>query len=329
MKKIATTSNSTSSNNSNNQTTNMKNQNTAAPKKVFTYNKETVNPSTLQIHPILLAAGPLVSNNVFVDFYNEFNFLETPVVTEDGFVITHAADVVGAQHLGISEIEVVVMKNANQEDVVRFISFKDVICHGKNKTNLSTMVKFLTNHLKNTEPGKQWAAEFETTKTRNILAKIAGCSTGKIQGVMAIEKNNPGLLVKIDRKEITAAQALKQIKAPNTIPLVSSNRYDDVLFSSKDKNDAAKYKLNTFTLNYEGLGEFNLTVSDTAVAGSLNGMSLGEMSHSVRCDYESKGPSLSQHVQSHVFLPVNDRFSIQVIIRDLDQLEGGQMAIAA
>ena len=83
-------------------------------------------------------------------------------------------------------------------------------------------------------------------------------------------------------------------------------------------------------LNYEGLGEFNLNLSDSNVTGSLNGVALGEMSHSVRCDYESKDASRSQHIQSHVFLPLNDRFSIQIIIRDLDQLEGeGQITIAA
>ncbi len=300
-----------------------------APKTVFTYEKKSINPSILRIHPLLLAAGASVSNDVFVEFYNEFNFLETPVVTEDGFVITHAADVLGAQHLGIDAIDIVLMKNSNEDNVIRFISFKDVISHGKNKVALSKMVNYLTNHLKSTEAGKQWASEFDTNKTRTIVAEVFGCSAGKLQGASAIGKANPELLGQIDRGEITADQAMKQIKAPKVIPVVTRKRYEDVKFSSKDKNDAPRFNLNSLVMNYEGLGEFNLSVSDNKVTGSLNGESLGEMSQALRCDYESEGSSRSQHVQSHVFLPVNDRFSIQIIIRDLDQLQDDQMAIAA
>ena len=300
-----------------------------APKTVFTYETKSMNPASIQIHPLLLAAGQAVSNDIFVEFYNEFNFLETPVVTEDGFVITHAADVLGAQHIGIDSIDVVVMNNATEDNVIRFISFKDAISHGKNKVALSQMVKYLTGYLTTTEAGQQFASEFPTKKTRTIVAEMLGCSTGTIQSVSAIEKNKPELLGKIDRGEITADKALKQIKAPTTVPLVSRNTYDHILFSGKDKNDAPRFNLNSLVMNYEGLGEFNLSVSDTSVTGSLNGVSLGEMSQSLRCDYESEGSSRSQHVQTHTFLPINDRFSIQIIVRDLDQLEDGQMAIAA
>jgi len=334
MKNSASSTNGSSSNNSkNNQSSKIKNNNipaqAGAPKTVFTYERKTLYPSTLQIHPLLKAVGGIVSNDIFIEFYNEFNFLETPVVTEDGFVITHAAEVLGAQHIGIDSIEVVVMKNATEDNVIRFISFKDAISHGKNKVALSQMVKYLTGYLTTTEAGQQLASEFPTKKTRTIVAEILGCSTGTIQSVSAIEKSKPELLGKIDRGEITADNALKQIKAPTTVPLVSRNRYDHVLFSSKYKNDAPRFNLNSLVMNYEGLGEFNLSVSDTSVTGSLNGVSLGEMSQSVCADYESEGSSLSQHVQSHVFLPVNDRFSIQIIIRDLDQLGEGQMAMAA
>lgn len=334
MKNSAPSTNVSSSNNSkNNKTSKMKKTNipaqAVAQKKAFTYEKKSVDPSTLQIHPALLAVGALVSNDVFVEFYNEFNFLESPVVTEDRFVITHAADVLGAQHLGMERIEVVVMNNSTQDNVIRFISFKNVISHGKNKGALSQMVKYLTEHLTTTESGQQLVSESPTKKTRSIVAKLLGVSTGTIQSVSALEKNKPELLEKIDRGEITADQALKQIKASKALPTVSRNRYDDILFSSKGKNDAPKYNLNSLLMNYEGLGEFSLSVSDTSVTCSLNGVSLGEMSQSVRSDYESEGSSLSQHVQSHVFLPGNDKFSIQIIIRDLDQLSHGQMAIAA
>ena len=136
MKKTNQSTTGASSNNSQNQTTNKMNKQNktaqiTAPKTAFVYEKQTINPYTIEIHPLLLAAGEIVSNDVFVEFYNEFNHLEIPVITEDGFAITHAADVIAAQHLGIETIDAVVMKNATQNDVVRFISIKNIIAHGK------------------------------------------------------------------------------------------------------------------------------------------------------------------------------------------------------
>jgi len=337
MKNSASSTNGSISNNSqNNQNSKMENKNipaqVGAPKTVFIYEKKTVNPSILQIHPLLKAAGAIVSNDVFIEFYSEFNFLETPVITEDGFVVTHAADVLGAQHLGIDSIDVVVMKNATEDNVIRFISFKDAISHGKNKVALSQMVKYLTGYLTTTEAGQQLASEFPTNKTRTIVAEILGCSTGTIQTVAALEKNNPALLGKIDSGEITADQAMKQIKATKTVPFVSRGRYDEVLFTNKHRNDPARFNLNSVVMKFDELGELNLDISGSSVTGSLNGQSIGKISQAVRCDYghdSDSDSSLSQHVQSHVFLPVNDRFSIQIIIRDLDQLEDGEMAMAA
>ena len=336
MKKTTANSAETSSNNS--KSTKMKKQTTAAQPKAnktaFVYEKQSINPSTIQIHPLLLAAGEIVSNDVFVDFYKEFNYLEIPVITEDGFAITHAADVIAAQNLGIETIDAVVMKNATQNDVVRFISFKNVISHGKNRVAIYKMITYLTNYLTGTPEGKEWAGEFATNKTRTILGEIMNLSSGTIQGVSAIGKNNPELLAKIDQGKMTSAAAMATItkpdKAPKVIPFESRKKYEDVLFSSKGKNDPAKFNLNSVVMNFEELGELNLNISGSSVAGSLNGQSLGEISQSVRSDYESEDSSRSQHVQSHVFLPINDRFSIQIIIRDLDQLEGeGQLAIAA
>ena len=334
---------STSSNNSQNKTTNKMNKqnNTAqvtAPKTAFVYEKQSIDPSSIQIHPLLLAAGPIVSNDVFVEFYNEFNHLETPVITEDGFAITHAADVLAAQHLGINTIDVVVMNNAKENDVVRFISFKNVISHGENRTAIYKMTNYLTKYLTKTPEGKELASEFDTNKTRNVVAEIMGLSSGTVHNIKTIGDNNPEMLDKIDQGKMTSKTALEQVKKKKkpsyTIPLDSRKRFEDILFSSKDKNDPAKFNLNSVVMNFEELGELNLNISGNSVAGSLNGQSLGEISQSVRSDYgmglKEGSASRSQHVQSHVFLPINDRFSIQIIIRDLDQLEGeGQLAIAA
>lgn len=240
MKKIATTSNSTSSNNSNNQTTNMKNQNTAAPKKVFSYERKSVTPASLEIHPLLVAVNTTINSNIFVDFYKEFNYIEIPVVTEDGFVITHAADVLGAQDLGLESIEVVLMKNATQDDVIRFISFKDIISHGKNRTAISQTIKYLTNFLKNTDSGKQLAAEFDSNKTRTILCEMMDISTGTHQTIAKIEKHAPELLPKIDKGEITSAEAIKIIN--KAIPFVSRKRYDGLVCNNIASFSASKTK---------------------------------------------------------------------------------------
>jgi len=338
MKKTTANSANTSSNNSQNQTTNkMNKQNKTAqpkaPKKAFVYEKQPVNPSAIQIHPLLLAAGEIVSNDVFVDFYKEFNYLEIPVITEDGFAITHAADVIAAQNLGLETIDAVVMKNAMQNDVVRFISFKNVIGHGKNRTAIYKMVTYLTEYLTKTPEGKELAGEFDTNKTRTIAGTMVGVSAGTVQNVMTVGNNEPGFLEQIDKGEMTMTAAIKQIvnkKEPSkSIPFESRKKYEDVLFSSKGKNDPAKFNLNSVVMNFEELGELNLNISGSSVAGTLNGQSIGALSQSVRSDYESEDSSKSQHVQSHVFLPVNDRFSIQIIIRDFDQLESdGQLAIA-
>jgi hypothetical protein len=322
MKKTASNSANTSSNNSNSQTTNMKNQNTSAPKKVFTYERNTANPASLQIHPLLIAADPAITGNVFTEFYKEFNHIEIPVVTEDGFVITHAADVLGAQELGLDKIEVVVMKNAKHDDVIKFISFKHVISHGKNRSAISQSIKYLTNYLTNTDSGKQLASEFDATKTRSIVCDIMGISTGTHQNITKIEKHAPELLAKIDNGEITKT-------VNKVIPFESRKRYEGLVLSSEGKKAKARLNLASFMVNFKELGELNFSFSGNSVTGALNGVALEDMIHRIDSDYNDKGET--QHVQSHTFIPKNnDRFSIQIIIRDLDQLgDSQQLAIAA
>jgi|GEM_PF-5177526 len=297
-------------------------------KKSFSYERKSMPTASLSSHPAVLALGNCQPNEIFMEFLKEFGYLETPVVTEDGYVITHMTDVIAAQQLNIKTIDVVVMKNATQDDVVRFISFKDAVKHGKNKTALFNSVKFLTSYLTTTQAGKEWAGEFESNKTRSVVAEILGVSTGTVQNVSAIGKAEPLLLEQIDNNELTSTAAIK--KVTNVVPFVSRKVYDGLVFSNTGIKNKPKLNINSLTINIEELGSLDLLVNDTDVNGSLNGLPLEKMSHRVESDYDSKDSGKSQHVQTHTFIPINDRYSIQVIIRDLDQLgDVKELAIAA
>ena len=312
----------------------MENNKVAQPavsdKKVFVYERKMEKVVNLEIHPCLIAMKMAQPSEIFKDFLNEFGYFESPVVTEDGFVITHPTDVVAAKQRGVEELNVVVIKNATQDEIVRFISFKHVIKHGESRVALFNMVKFLTGHLKGTEPGRQWACEFDTNKTRPVAAKILGLSEGTIHNIMTIGNKAPELLEKIDNREMTSTEAIKQINAE--LPIGSRKRYKDLFISNVPASTATipvetkpKYNLRSISLEYDGLGKLDLSIDDVAVSGSLNGESLGEMSHTV------KPENVGAHsAQSHTIIPIDDRFSIQVIIRDAQAMvEERQLTIAA
>ena len=303
---------------------------TIPEKKVFSYERTMVCPASLEIHPLLKIASTAVSNDIFLDFYNEFNFLEIPVVTEDGYVITHAADVNCAKELGIVDMEVVIMKEATQDDIIRFVSFKHIINHGKNRFALYQLIKFLTKHLTQNVSGKELAAEFETNKTRTIVAKLINLSPGTVQSVTAIGDKDQELLKKIDNGEITGTAALAIVKKTSTVaPFVSRKRYDGLKLSNESNKEKPEFNLDAITINFKEIGQLNFSVSGEDVSGSLNGIALEDIIHRIDSDYNKDGET--QRVQSHTFIPkTNDRFSIQIIIRDLDQLgEADQLAIAA
>ena len=163
----------------------------AAEKKVFSYERKSLPTASLSIHEAVQALGNFRPTDAFMEFLKEFGYLETPVVTEDGFVITHAVDVLAAQQCNIETIDVVVMKNAMHDDVVRFISFKDAVKHGKNRAALFQTIKFLTNYLTTTDAGKALAAEHDSNKTRTIVAEIIGVSPGTVQNISSIGKADP------------------------------------------------------------------------------------------------------------------------------------------
>ncbi len=294
----------------------------------ISYEKKSAPVSSLMIHPGLQLLDSTIQNEVFKSFYNEFQYLETPVVTEDNFVITHAIDVLAAKQIGIENIEVVVLKNVDEAQVIRFISFKEVVKHGKNKVALSKAVTLLTHHLTKNEAGKEWAKTIPGSKTRQKIANTLGVSDGTIQGIMALAKKNPEALAKIDAGEMTNSEALN--KQSKTLPFSSRKRYENVVLSNTGARDQPKITINGFKLDTKELGELNFSVDGGKVTGLHNGELLENMTHNVTSDYDSEGKCKSQHVQEHIFQALSDRFAIHVTIRDLDQLGNvGELAIAA
>lgn len=294
----------------------------------ISYERKSVLVSSLTIHPGIELLDSTMQNDVFKIFYDEFQYLETPVITEDNYVITHAIDVLAAKEAAIENIDVVVLKNVSEEQVIRFISFKEVIRHGKNRVALSQSIKLLTNHLTKTESGKEWAKSIPGAKTRKKVANILGVSDGTVQNVSAIAKHNPELLEKIDAGETTNTEALD--KRPKVVPFVSKKRYENVLLSNTGTRDQPKITINGFKLDTKELGELNFSVDGSKVTGLRNGVQLESMTHNITSDYDSEGRCKSQHIQEHVFQTISDRFSIHIIIRDLDQLGNtGELAIAA
>lgn len=325
---------STSANNSqNNQTANMENNSTitsqaVSEKKVFTYERRVEKVANLKIHPFLVAMNVSSPSVLFKDFYNEFGHIEMPVVTEDGFVITHAQDVLGAQEIGIDIMEITVMKNANEDDVIRFISFKDVIKHGKAKSAFYKTVKLLEHYLNNTEAGKKWKKEFGTTKTRPIAAAILGVSEGTIHSAKKLGDHNPELLAKIDKGEITSTEAFKKVDVEQ--PIESRKRYNNLFISNVPGKTVEipvvpVHNLRSIALEWDDLGELKFSINNGIVEAIRNGKSLGEVTHKVTAEGNDK-----HNGQSHVFIPLDDRFSIQVIIRDAQNLSDDQnLSLAA
>ena len=106
-------------------------------------------------------------------------------------------------------------------------------------------------------------------------------------------------------------------------------RYDGLKLSNESNKEKPEFNLDAITINFKEIGQLNFSVSGEDVSGSLNGIALEDIIHRIDSDYNKDGET--QRVQSHTFIPkTNDRFSIQIIIRDLDQLgEADQLAIAA
>jgi hypothetical protein len=312
--------NSSSNKSQTNNSNTMKKTTTENVKKTFTYESKIEKVAAIQIHPCYETLNQAVPNAIFAEFIKEFGYMERPLVTEDGYAITHPSDVLAAKDLGIEEIEIVMMKNATKEDVIRFMSFKEVVKHGKSRVLLYKTITLLTDHLTKTESGKEWAKEYDSNKTRTVVSKITGVSTGTIQNISTIGNKKPELLVEIDNGRMTQANAIKEVEPE--IPFTSRKRCKDLSISNveKDIKIPPQFTLEEIGLKIKDFGNLKLSITNTQANLELNGEVVESLTHKVFADNGDGGKR--QQSQSHVFLPINDRFSIQVIIRDWNELDG-------
>jgi len=286
--------------------------------KQFTYERKFVNPLDLKIHPLLNVIGFEQPDNFFTEHANHFNYLERSVITEDMFAITHPTDVLAAQQLNKDKIEVVIMKGATIHDVIKFISFKDVWQHGKSRKKIFDMITFLTDHLTQTVEGKAWAKELNGKKTRQKVAGVMNVSDGTVKNVSRIGKNDPEMLDKIDNGEMTSTDAKEQIVSEQ--PFESRKCFRKLKFTDKIENikDEPKDKIRSISIDFEQAGELKYTIDGSKVKGTLGGLPLNSAFHSVEADNENNGKR--EDSQHHVIVPFDHKYSVHIIIRNLDGL---------
>lgn len=286
--------------------------------KQFSYEQKFASPGKLKIHPILEAIGYDQPDAMFTENIKFFNYLERPVVTEDGFVVTHPTDVIAAQNMKKKQVEIVMMKGATVDDVIRFISFKNVWVHGRSRKNIYRLIEFLSNHLKNNENGKEWAKELAGSKTRKKIAAITGLSDGTIQNISRIGKNKPELLDEIDNGNLTSSQVQEEIIGEAAMN--ARKVHGGIKLSNKKGTESyeAKYNLKSICLDIDKIGKLEYTIHGDKVVGALNGIKLEETSHSVEADNETEGQR--DPGQHHVMLPVNDKYAVHIILRNIDAI---------
>ncbi len=290
----------------------------------FSYEQSLVSPGKLKIHPILEAIGYDQPDAMFTENIKFFNYLERPVVTEDGFVVTHPTDVIAAQNMKKKQIEIVTMKGATMDDVIRFISFKNVWVHGKSRRKIYELIKFLTNHLKNNKNGQEWAKELEGTKTRKKIATITKLSDGTIQNISRIGNNNPDFLDEIDNGTKTSEQVKGEIDGE---PAFNTRQcFRNIKLSNKKNTESskAKYDLKSMSLDIDHIGKLEYRIEGNKVVGTLNGVKLETASHNIQADNETKGAR--HQAQHHVILPVNGQYSVHIILRNIESMNETKLA---
>lgn len=284
----------------------------------FSYESKIMKLADLRIHQLLELLGYDKPDQIFNDFAKHFDYFERPVVTKDGFIISHATDFLSARALGKSEMEVVIIHDCSIDDVIQFISFKQVYKHGINRSKLAEVIGFLTDYLTNNPSGKNWAQTLPHNKTRNKVAEILGVSSTTVHNVSTVGKNAE-LAAKVDNGEITNSQALSVIKGNEEFK--SRKRFANLkITNSKGTTVPLNSGLNlkSIVLNVENLGTVKCIMNGSKVDVLLNGVHVENISHYIQADAGSDDNK--QDIQHHVFLPVDGRFGIQLILRDLGNI---------
>lgn len=181
----------------------------------FTYRSKLVDPASLSIHPLLLKLGTVDPNEFFLEEMAYFNYVERPLVTADGHVITHATEVLAAQKLGKDTIECMEFENASQSDIVRMIDFKKNWKHGKDRGRLSELITWLEEFFK-TADGKAWASSLPGSKIRDKIARVLGVSAGTIHNIKVAAAAGKDVLEGIDKGSIVNKDVLPSKPQPST-----------------------------------------------------------------------------------------------------------------
>lgn len=177
--------------------------------KNFIYTQKTVDIDTLKLHPFFETVGSLMPTDQFVKDVAYFGYLELPVVTPEGLILTHSEDVLAAMALGDQTMDVVEINNANEDDIMRFIDFKSTVKHGKNRRAMYKTIEFLKDYLTKDNDGKAFAKRIEGNKTKEKIAKLLGVSATTVQNIMTIG-NDIQALEDIDNGVKTSANVLSK-----------------------------------------------------------------------------------------------------------------------
>jgi hypothetical protein len=180
-------------------------------KKTFIYNPKTVRINSLKKHLFYETVGSFMPTDKFMKDFEYFGYLETPVVTLDGLILTHTEDVIAATLMGDEEIDVVVMENASSEDLTRFIDFRSTVKYGKNRRIMYQTIDFLKEFLTKDKDGKELAKTLVGSKTRDKIAKLLNISSSNIHNIITIGNDDPAILDNIDKGITTSSKALDDI----------------------------------------------------------------------------------------------------------------------
>ncbi len=180
----------------------------------FKLQQDTRNVSSLKNHQLVEAMGYLRPDDLYIADLTYLGTYKTPIVTDDGYVLTLPDYVDAARKAGIVDMDVLVITGATMNNLMRLINFESRPWYRASKSILYKSIKVLQNHLWNTEEGKQWRQTIKGDNINEQVGYLVGYGPSTVSLVKSIGDADYSLLDMIDDPEsgMTLTKAMQVIK---------------------------------------------------------------------------------------------------------------------
>lgn len=186
-------------------------------KKGIVINKGLIELADIKFFHPLTKLLNIHANAFFVKEYkyfeelNEHKVLMVALMDGQLIPISDVEDVEALIELGTTQIEAVVVKGLNKNDLFRYINFRNYF-KKKGKKVTYDVIKYLKDYLRKDKEGQQLARELEGDERKKI-ATILGLSETTITDTEIVGDNDVALLTKIDEGALSFSSILRSIRS--------------------------------------------------------------------------------------------------------------------